>query len=528
MRLLLPSLLLACGGKSADTSTAEPSAVQPDWLVLGEPSPCEAPADAPRYVDVAEEWGLGGIHSEDSPHAGGAGVAVADLDGDEDLDVALAYVTAPAQVFWRDGDAYTPGPALASGESGATGFGLADSDGDGDLDVGVTGATTRVAWNENQGDGRFVDVTPATLGELSPSYGYTAPIAADWDRDGDVDLALPVRMPGGRSRGDRLYDNDGAGVFTDISAEALPETEGALTFQGLFFDANNDLYPELYAINDQGSVFGGNGFFQNEAGGRFTSGADRCGCAPVVGGMSGTAGDVNRDGYLDLFLGNSDACNLMINDGAGRFYDGAAVAGVQEVVAEGDPDMVWGSMLFDHDNDGDLDILAVHGDLISEMEPREPLALADALLSQQPDGTFTDIAPDLGLDALDSGRSVVVDHWNDDGVLDILVTVINDWPHLYLSQTCTAGAWVALRLQGPPGNPFGLGARVEVEAGGQTFLAEATHGSGLNAARDSRVHIGLGEADTIEALRVFWPDGTVSETDFAFSARRAVTVAWAP
>ena len=260
MRLLLPSLLLACGGKSADTSSAEPPAEQPAWLDLGEEQACDAPTAAPTYLDVAQDWGLGGIHSEDSPHAGGAGAAVADLDGDQDLDVALAYVTGPAQVFWRDGDAYNPGPTLASGESGATGFGLADSDGDGDLDIGVTGSTTRVAWNENQGDGSFQDVTATTLGALNSSYGYTAPIAADWDRDGDVDLALPVRMPGGRSRGDRLYDNDGTGVFTDITLQALPETEGALTFQGLFFDANNDLYPELYAINDQGNVFGGNAF----------------------------------------------------------------------------------------------------------------------------------------------------------------------------------------------------------------------------------------------------------------------------
>ena len=522
MRRLPPLLLLsACAGK-APADSADPAAL-PAWLELGPARSCADPAAGPSYVDVAEDWGLGGIHREDSPHAGGAGAAVADLDGDGDLDVALAYVTAPAQVFWREGDAYTPGPTLASGESGASGFGMADLDGDGDLDLGVTGATTRVAWNENEG-GAFTDVTAAVIGRLSDRPGYTAPVAADWDRDGDLDLALPVRMPDGTSRGDLLLDNNGDGTLSDITAAVMPTAPGALTFQGLFFDADGDLYPELYGINDQGSTRGGNAYLHNDGGAAFTSAGADCGCAPVVGGMSGVAGDVNRDGAIDLFLGNSDACNLLLNDGAGSFYDAAAVAGVQEVDTEGDPDMVWGSMLLDHDNDGDLDILAVHGDLISPAEPRDPLDLPDAMLSQQPDGTFVDMAPDLGLDAIDSGRSIVADDWNDDGLLDVLVTVINDWPHLYLSQSCTAAHYLEVDLVGAGLNTQGIGARVEIEAGGQRYVASPTHSSGLNAARRATLHIGLGAADTIDALTVSWPDGTVSTTTVAFAADRRVTI----
>jgi hypothetical protein len=315
---------------------------------------------------------------------------------------------------------------------------------------------------------------------------------------------------------DRLLRNDGAGRMEEVP---LPATEGARTFQAMWLDADGDMLPEVYGVNDMGPTMGGNVLFRNTGDG-FASAVDDCFCANPVAGMSGDAGDVDGDGRIDIWVGNSDHCNLYRNDGAGAFVDVAAATGATPCEESGDLDMVWGSALLDHDNDGDLDIFAAHGDLWSAFDPNPPMDLPDALLSQRDDGTFEDVAPALGLDALSSGRSVVADDHDGDGVLDVLVTVVTDWPHLWMSRGCTANGWLEVEVAGVGENPHGVGARVEIEAGGRAQVRYLWPQAGLGAAHEPRAHFGLGEAQTVDRITVTLPTGETLSTSTPFPARR--------
>ncbi|MFZ5481754.1 MAG: CRTAC1 family protein [Myxococcota bacterium] len=522
MRPIVLTLLAGCVDEADLAGEDEPvTEAPPDWIEAGEPVACDGGPSAPSYVDVARDWGLGGIHDPDYAHAGGAGAGLSDLDLDGDLDFVLAYWNTDAQVFWRDGDAFLPGPTLGAGQGGMPqGVGLVDHDADGDWDVAVNASDNRAAFWRNDG-GSFTEATELVYPE-GTGLAWDPPAPADWDLDGDVDLYLPALSVQSTARADRLLRNDGTGRMEDVTAAFLPETQGSRTFQAFWFDMDGDMYPEAYGINDQGWTMGGNVLFHNDGGQGFTSLVDTCFCATPVAGMSGDAADVDGDGLMDVYSGNSDASNLYLNAGDGTFVDAAVTAGATESLAPGDLDMVWGSLFLDHDNDGDVDILAVHGDLYSEFDPNEPLDLADSLLSQQEDGTFVDVAADYGIDALDSGRSIIVEDLNGDGVLDMLVTVITDWPHLWMSDGCTEAGWLEIEVAGVGLNPHGVGARVEIEAGGRRQVAYNWPQSGLNATREPSVHFGLGDAQTVDWMRVTLPTGETKETTAPFSARRRV------
>jgi hypothetical protein len=497
--------LVGCGEAGPDcvlpaSTTADDSAegegAEDGWISAGPVSPCADPAPTAAYADRAAEWGLVGTVDPDTLHLDGGGAAVADFDGDGAVDLVLANRDRDPLLLRWTGAGFAAEP-LAGGANGTSTAAMPlDGDGDGDLDLVVT-ATAELLWYQNEGGtlvldpGRVSGLPPDALPGLAP---------ADPDGDGDVDLLVAVYQATSTLRGDRLLVNDGEGRYT--AAELFAGGEGGATFQPLWLDADGDGDSDAYFVNDRGPTSGGNALFHNE-GGAFVDRSVGCGCAPTVGGMGGDVGDVNGDGAVDLFLANSDACALLLNMGEGTFFDAAVARGAAQSVTPGDPDMVWGAALFDRDNDGDLDLFAAHGDLYDPADPASTLIdVPDALLDQGQDGTFHDVAPALGLDALDSSRAVVPWDWNEDGLLDLLVTGIHTDPHLWVSEACTANAWVELDLVGRRSNRYGLGAKVELTAGGRTLTAWSRASAGVFAGRDPRIHLGLGDATRIEHLRV--------------------------
>jgi hypothetical protein len=86
-----------------------------------------------------------------------------------------------------------------------------------------------------------------------------------------------------------------------------------------------------------------------------------------------------------------------------------------------------------------------------------------------------------------------------------------------------AGHWIGVRLVGKKSNRDGIGAQVEVLAGGVRQRRERIAGSGYLSQDDGRVHFGLGKAATIGKLTVTWPSGTVQTLDNV-AVDRVVTV----
>ncbi len=267
---------------------------------------------------------------------------------------------------------------------------FADLDGDGWEDLLLGGKIYRndngrrfVDWTYKT---RFVDGTSKTKKSLSPVGAMTV---VDFDRDGRVDLFITVAGKGkarswldghsGIPGGNQLWRNLGNWQFEEVSAKSNTLGGSRSVFSAVWFDANDDGWPDVYVPNE----FGNGILLVNQRDGTFREQAIMSG-PQDFGTMGLTCGDMNNDGKIDLYLGNmysKTGMRIMGNVRPGTYPEDIMakirrfVTGSQLYVNQGDlkfkpvaeewqmNDVGWayGPAMFDLDNDGFLDIFATSG-----------------------------------------------------------------------------------------------------------------------------------------------------------------------
>lgn len=115
-----------------------------------------------------------------------------------------------------------------------------------------------------------------------------------------------------------------------------------------------------------------------------------------------------------------------------------------------------------------------------------------------------------GLASKYDGRGFVPADFDRDGDLDVFL-VNNNGPWEYFENRLPPRSWLAITVQGPGKNTFGIGARVSVEVAGKVQVRELHVGSGYLSSPPPEAHFGLGDATTVDVVRVRWPDGTQRE-----------------
>jgi hypothetical protein len=110
-----------------------------------------------------------------------------------------------------------------------------------------------------------------------------------------------------------------------------------------------------------------------------------------------------------------------------------------------------------------------------------------------------------------SSRGAAFGDFDNDGNIDALVINLNDRPSLYHNEGGTPNHWITMRLKGTRSNRDAIGARVEIEAGGKTQVAEVRSGGSYLSQNDMRIHFGLGSALKVERIRIRWPNGNSEE-----------------
>ncbi len=434
------------------------------------------------FTDITKAAGVG--------HQGyGMGCVFSDYDGDGNIDL---YVTNYGMnvLYRNNGDNTFRDVTKIAGvscELWSTGAAFADVDGDSDLDLYVC---------------NYVVYDLEKLGQMqeeSLQSGKPVPSA----------LNPHVFEP----QNNVLYRNNGDGTFTDVTAEAGVAAAEGRSMQAIFsdFDGDNDL--DLYVANDT-SV---NYTYRNDGAGVFTDISAESWAADFRGSMGLAAGDYDGDGDIDLFMShwvdeeNALYRNLLKEEDGDtediRFVDESYTA----LLAEQSIKQVgWGTTLFDYDNDGDLDIFVTNGSTFQELDsPESLIPQRDALFRNDGDGTFTDVSGIAGFTALAVrvGRGAAFGDYDNDGDLDIFVVNNYASPALLRNEGGNRNNWLHVELIGTNANRNAVGAKIQVKTAERTQLREIYAGDSYMSFNSFIAEFGVGLATYVERLQVIWPNG---------------------
>ena len=108
-----------------------------------------------------------------------------------------------------------------------------------------------------------------------------------------------------------------------------------------------------------------------------------------------------------------------------------------------------------------------------------------------------------------SSRGAAFGDYDNDGDIDVLVVNLSDRPTLLRNDTSRSNHWVTVRLWGRRAIAIGIGAKVYVQAGGRSQMAEVRSGGSYLSHNDIRAHFGLGAASRADRIEIRWPSGTV-------------------
>ncbi len=431
-----------------------------------------------RFADESARSGLDG-------QLGGLNCLGADYDNDGDMDILVlrgAWLFDDGQIrnslLANNGDGTFSDVTRAAGladparPTQAASWGDFDNDGDLDLFVGNESRVERPRppggdypsqLFRNNGDGTFTD-RAAVAGVTNDRYckGVTA---GDYDNDGDLDLYVSNLGP------NRLYRNDGDGRFTDVAPEAgVTEPQGR-SFAAWFFDYDNDGRLDLF-----------------------------------VAAYDARVEDVAAEA-LGLRWHASPPC-LYRNNGDGTFRNVTAEAGLKH------PYLPMGANFGDLDNDGFLDLYLATGD------PDYQTLMPNVMLRNDRGRRFQDVSTAGGVGHLQKGHGVAFADIDDDGDQDIYHQLGgfyegDGFSNALFQNPGHGNRFLYVKLVGTRSNRLAIGARVTVAVdtpGGPREIHRAVGSVSSFGGSPLRQEIGLGNATRITRLDVWWPTSDTRQT----------------
>jgi len=518
------------------------------------------PPELPVFTDVTDAAGIRAKHSfgdfelSNIVEGTGAGAMFFDYNGDGWLDIYFpngcwlkdvsdnrgrslrGKLSNSLYRNNRDGTFtdVTKQAGVGDEEHYGVGCSAADFDNDGDLDLYVLNYGPNVFYRNN-GDGTFTDISQQS-GLANPNWSLSA-VWFDYDNDGDLDVYVANYLqydsgkfrsyyaaagyPGPLSYGgqpDALYRNNGDGTFTDVTKQAGIYRPNGRAMSATAADLNNDGLVDIYVPNDAMENY----FFRNKGDGTFEEEGLAMGLAFGEGGqgvssMGPAVGDVDRDGWLDVYIPDMGYGCLLMNR-KDYFEDRTAPSGLAVVCGQYTG---WGGILFDYDCDGYLDVFIANGDAHHEY-PEEDVLMRNACPfdklgagSEQSRtdgaGKFVDVAKISGeyFKQKYVGRGATYGDYDNDGDLDLLVVNLNDRARLLRNDGGNRNNWLIIQAKLPGGRTDAVGARVTVTtpgAPGLIQLQDLIPVRGYLSQADPRCHFGLGTAGQADVVEIRWPD----------------------
>ena len=490
----------------------------------------------------------------------GGGVALFDYDSDGDIDMylnqgAMIGETKSNDLIFNDKKSFPLKDKLFRNDTkngqikftdvtnkskiNATGYGMGvtygDIDNDGDLDLYVL----NFGKNQmllNNGDGTFKDIT-----DTSNTGGFSWSSSAtfiDYDKDGFLDLyvvnyveyniknlmecksydgSLDYCSPQGYVPSfDKLYHNNGKGIFTDASSRSGIKSEALPGLGVVSADFNNDGWIDLYVANDGRE----NVLWINDKKGGFRNMAMTSGVAVNMTGLAEAsmgvdAGDFDNDGDVDLFMTHlkRQTNTLYVNNGKGWFADSGVKLGLGSTSFSSTG---FGTIWIDYNNDGMLDLFSANGAVIKEPKQMKqglkyPLEQVNQIWQNIGKSKYKEMTKEQDASFLKSGvsRGVSYGDIDNDGDLDLVVTNNSGSPQILINHNDSNNNWIGLKLIRKELKREDYSAKIEVDLGSTKIYRQLKVDGSYASAHDSRVLVGLGNNKKTPEIKITWSDGKI-------------------
>lgn len=521
----------------------------------------------------------------------GGGVAIGDLNNDGLPEVFFTANQASNRLFLNKGNMQFADISVQAGftskKQWSNGVVFVDVNNDGWLDIYISnaGSLTDSSLRTNQ---LFINQHNLTFKEEAAAYGlnnagYTTQVSFfDYDLDGDLDCFMinnspisptalnnlnkrelpdaqwnvPANMKGG---GDHLYRNDD-GHYREVTTEA--GIHGSLISFGLGVtvgDVNGDGYPDVYVSND---FYERDYLYINQQNGTFKDEAEQWMQHTSLASMGADFGDINNDGYPDIFttdmlpgedyrlkttLAFEDITvyrlkqkngfyhqffqnTMQLNNRNGGFVDVANATGVAAT------DWSWGGLMFDANNDGFNDLYVCNGinhdlinqdfldfsandivqkmkatgkkeDLKSIVDKMPTIHVLNKVFENKGDLQFKDVGEEWGFTQPSFSNGAAYGDLDNDGDLDLIVNNVNQPAFVYRNNSTkdNKNHYVAVRLSGTEKNRFAVGAKVKLYQQASVFTRELIPSRGFQSSMDYKMIVGLGANSQVDSLVVEWP-----------------------
>jgi enediyne biosynthesis protein E4 len=555
-----PSLSAAVPAKPLQRDVPLPS--KPTLPVTARPTgPIE-------FTDVTAQAGIHFKHNSGAfgrkylPETMGSGACFLDYDDDGWQDILLVNSTDwpghkttksyPALYHNNKDGTFTDVTRDAGLEVEMYGMGcaVADFDNDGFDDVYITGVGGNRLFR-NLGNGKFRDVT-SKAGVADHGFSTNA-IWFDYDNDGKLDLFVSHYVDWSvekdqyctldnknksyctpqvyKGESATLFHNKGNGLFENVTKRSGLFDPSSKSLGVVMLDYDDDGWMDLFVANDTQP----NKLYRNNHDGTFTDNAVAAGVAygesgTTRAGMGADAGDYDQSGRMGLVVGNftNEGLALYRNEGSGLFNDESTASGVGLASVKS---LTFGTVFFDYDLDGLLDIFAANGhvaDDISIMQPTLSYEQVPELFHNRGNGKFEDVAGRSGsaLRHAVVGRGVAYGDFDNDGDLDLLVTTNNGSARLLRNDNGNKNDVLRIKTVGTRSNRDGIGTKVTLRTNkGGRLSAIVKSGSSYLSQSELPLTFGLGRPlDGKKAdIEVRWPSGK-KESISGISPNQTVTL----
>ncbi|HIA36563.1 MAG TPA: CRTAC1 family protein [Flavobacteriales bacterium] len=485
--------------------------------------------------------------------AGGCCVDDFDNDGFLDVIVSSMEIKDPLKYFHNEGNGSFKDISHQAGlgmQLGGLNILHADFDNDGWLDLLVL----RGGWFQNEtgehpnsllrnnGNGTFTDVTEKS-GLLSFKPTQTA-VWADFNLDGWLDLFIgnETKPDDEKSYPCELYINQKDGTFINIAQKIGVDIVGFVK-SVTSADVNNDGFPDIYI-----SIFGGQNILFKNSGLRndfecaFIDITLNAGVVQPNFSFPSWFWDYNNDGWEDLFVATYDYKGspedivreylglpikqaaysyLYRNNGDGTFTNVVGQVGLNRVL------YAMGCNFGDLDNDGYLDFYVGTG------APDFKSIFPNRMFRNDGGNMFQDITTSGGFGHLQKGHGIAFSDLDNDGDQDVYAVLGGAYSgdvfqNALFENPGHKNNWLTIKLVGDQSNKPALGTRIKLILQGEEGIREihrtVTTGGSFGCS-SMQVEIGLGKAEKVIEIVVFWPASGIKQTFQDIPVNRFILIA---